>query len=503
FNGTIAQSAGLLLPDTLATLTISNPAGVSFTDTLLCQELYVTPSAVMNIDSLGSITASAGAVEGTVVNRGALEANNPLVFGGHSIYEHARNGGSIPSGLWEEGSTLLMTGIVNTAPANRNQSYYHIVFNTPKMTSNLDMGLNGVTIGGDIRVLNTGTARWRLTTAPAGDSSIVTIMGDLIVENGSFETQGTGNALTVFKVHHYGDVIVTGGNFSVARGSQGNGSGSTRWYLHQGDLMMSTATTQNSNPTNARFVFDRQDSVQHLVLSQITYGGGGLAIEVAKGTTLDFGLTELAGNGVFILNENATLATAHENGVAGAIQSTGTLTLSENANFIFNGTKPQITSTLMPKVVNGLVINNEAGVKLSQETTINGVLRLIAGEFDNTIPFTLGPNGSISFEGGRLKVGTSVDISLDAIPKDFALMQNYPNPFNPSTTICYHIPRSVHVALKIFDINGQLAAELVNRQHEAGSYKVVWNATGMPSGVYFCQIIAGEFKSMRKLILMK
>ncbi len=503
FNGTVAQSAGLLLPDTLATLTITNPAGVSFSDTLLCQELSVTPGAIMTIDSLGSVTATTGLIEGTVVNKGALDAITPLVFGMSSIYEHARNGGSIPTGVWNEGSTLLLTGIVNSAPANRNQSYYHLVFNTPKMTSNLDMALNGVTIGGDIRVENTGLARWRLTSALAGDSSIVTIMGDVIVQNGSFETQGTSNALTVFKVHHYGNVIVTGGNFSVARGSQGNGSGSTRWYLHQGDFMMSNATTQNSNPTNARFVFDRQDSVQYLMLSQITYGGGGLAIEVASGATLDFGLSELAGNGQFILNENATLVTAHEGGVAGAIQSTGTLSFDEGANYMFNGTTPQVTSTLMPKVVNGLAINNEAGVKLSQETTINGVLRLMAGEFDNTIPFTLGPNGSISFEGGRLKVGTAVEVPIETAPTDFALMQNYPNPFNPSTTIRYAVPQPIHVELKIFDIRGHEVAELVNGRTAAGIHQVVWDATNMPSGVYFCKIIAGEFKSVRKLILMK
>lgn len=214
---------------------------------------------------------------------------------------------------------------------------------------------------------------------------------------------------------------------------------------------MSNATTQNSNPANARFMFDHQDSVQHLKLSQITYGGGGLAIEVASNTTLDFGLNELAGNGPFIFNNNATRVTAHE---AGAIQSSGTLALDERANYMFNGTTPQVTSTLMPKIVNGLAINNEAGVKLSQETTINGVLRLMAGEFDNSIPFTLGPNGSISFEVGRLKVGTAIEYSNKTTPTDFALMQNYPNPFNLSMTIRYAIPKPIHVTLKIFDIRG-------------------------------------------------
>ncbi|MDZ7260772.1 MAG: T9SS type A sorting domain-containing protein [candidate division KSB1 bacterium] len=502
FNGTEAQFAGLLLPDSVNVLTISNLAGVSFNDTLWSAQLMVLPETIMRIDSLGSVTADSGLVAGTVVNKGLLEAVKPLQFSDGSVYEHARDGGSIPSGVWNEGSTLLMTGTVNTAPDNRNQSYYNITFNTPQMLSNRDMGLDDVTIGGNIRVVNTGSARWRLTTAAAGDTAIVTIMGDVIVEGGSFETQGTSNALTVFEVHHYGNVVVTGGNFSVARGSQGNGSGSTRWYLHQGNFSMSNATTQNSNPTNAWFVFDK-DSVQTLTLSSVTYGGGGLAIEVARGTTLDFGLSELGGSGLFMLDEGATLATAHANGIAGAVQSTGTLTFNEGANYIFNGTTPQVTSTLMPKTVNNLTIDNEAGVKLSQETTINGVLRLVAGEFDNTIPFTLGPNGSISYEGGHLKVPVSVIERLPEIPTEFALFQNYPNPFNPSTTIRFDIPKRTHISLKIYDVRGREVAELVDGEHEAGAFEILWNAQGLASGVYYYRISAGDFTAVRKLVLMK
>ena len=501
FSGIAAQVPGTLLPDTLAVLTVSNPVGVSFNDTLRTAELIVSSGAIMQIDTLGNVTADSGSVAGTIVNEGALAGVQPLEFGDGSVYEHARDGGSIPNGVWNAGSTLLMTGPTASAPANRNQSYYNITLNTPNMSSNLDMGLNDVTIGGNIRVVNTGSVRWRLTSAAAGDTAIVTIMGDLIVEAGSFETQGTGNALTVFEVHHFGNVVVSGGNFSVSRGSQGNGSGSTRWYLHAGDFSISNATTQNSNATNAWFVFD-SDTVQTLDLSSATYGGGGLAIEVAGGTTLDFGVSELGGNGLFTLNEDATLATAHANGIAGAVQTTGTVTLDEGANYIFNGTVAQVTSTLMPATVTDLTIENAAGVALSQATTINGVLRLVAGVFDNTATFTLGLNGSISFEGGSLQVPVSVEESPE-IPTEFALLQNYPNPFNPSTTIRYDVPERTHVTMKIYDVMGRQVAVLVDEEHNAGAHKIVWNAQGVASGLYYYRISAGDFTSVRKLILMK
>ncbi|RIK72459.1 hypothetical protein DCC62_19545, partial [candidate division KSB1 bacterium] len=338
-----------------------------------------------------------------------------------------------------------------------------------------------------------------------GSSGTVTIMGDVIMESGQLATQGTSSATNVV-VEHYGDVNVTGGNFSIGRGSQGSGTGTTIWNLHEGNFLMSNATTQNSNPTpgNAKFVFTKDGGTQNLTLSNVTYGGGGLPIQVDSATTLNIDTTAVGGNGTFILSQNATLATAHAGGIAGAVQSTGALTFNEAASYILNGTVAQVTSTLMPDTVNGLAINNEAGVVLSQATVINGVLRLMAGEFDNTIPFKLGPNGSISYEGGRLKVPVSVEERESELPKEFALFQNYPNPFNPSTTIRYHLPARARVTMKIYDVMGHEVAELMNgKPHEAGAFDFVWHAKGVTSGVYYLRISAGDFTAAQKLVLLK
>lgn len=503
FNGTQPQAAGALLPDTLGVLTVANPAGVAFNDTLFSSELMVSAGALMQVDSLGSVTAGSGTVAGTVVNQGALEAVGALTFENGSVYEHARDEGSIPNGIWNEGSTLLLTGTVGTAPGNRNQNYYHIVLNTPDLGSNVDLSLDDVTIGGDIRVVNTGGSRWRLTSASGGDTAIVTIMGDLLVEDGSFETQGTSNALTVFEVHHYGDVNVTGGTFAVSRGSQGSGSGSTRWYMHAGNYSMANATARNSNPTNAWFVFDK-DTVQTITLSGVSYGGGGLPIEVAGGTTLDFGMSQLGGDGLFVLNPGAALATANEGGIDSTLQTSGDLTLSSSASFIFNGTAAQVTGFLMPDTLEGLTIDNAAGVTLSQETVINGVLRLANGVFNNTVPFTLGPNGSIVYENGSLLIPVGIeDGQSPEIPRVFALFQNYPNPFNPSTTIQYHVPKTAAVTVTVYDVLGREVAELVNGRHAAGAYTVTWNARNYGSGVYYYRMTAGDFVSVRKLVLIK
>ncbi len=441
-----------------------------------------------------------------VQDQGAVEVTSgSLAFADTSIYEHARDGGALPTATWGEGSTFLLTGTVQDAPANRNQNFYHVVFNTPNLGRNRDMGWDGITIGGDIRVVNTGPNRWQMTTAAAGDTSVITIMGDVIVEAGAFSVQGTSNALTTFVVHHYGNIRVSGGNFSIARGSQGNGSGTTTWYLYEGDFSMANATTQNSNPTpgNAKFVFAKQG------VQRLTLGEGNtilnLPIQVSAGTTLDAGLSALAGNGIFVLEEGATLATAHEGGVAGFLGAVPNevVTLSTGASYVFNGSTRQVTSTRMPTVVQDLTIDNPAGVVLSQETTINGVLHLVSGEFDNTIPFTLGPNGSISYQGGSLKVQVPLTQVGQGVPTFFALLQNYPNPFNPVTTIGYLVPASTHVTVTVFDAQGREVARLIDRTHAPGTYAVSWDASGLASGIYYCRFSAGGFSQVRKLVLTK
>jgi hypothetical protein len=85
----------------------------------------------------------------------------------------------------------------------------------------------------------------------------------------------------------------------------------------------------------------------------------------------------------------------------------------------------------------------------------------------------------------------------------FVLSQNYPNPFNPSTTISYDLPKSANVSLTIYNTLGQLVATLVDERKMAGSYQVSWNASYVPSGIYFYRLQAGEFVETKKLVLIK
>ncbi|MCR4437462.1 MAG: T9SS type A sorting domain-containing protein [bacterium] len=441
-------------------------------------------------------------ITGRLVNQGVVNDGGNLRVGNGGIYQHDRDGGRIPTIIWEDGSTLLMTGTVSVAPENRNQGYYNIEFNTPAQASNLNMNLNGVTIRGNIRVVNTGLARWYLTTALATDTAVVTLLGDVTVEGGAFAVQGTSNAQTTFVVRHHGNITVTGGNFSISRGSQPGGT--TTWYLYAGDFSMSNATTQSSTqtPGGAKFVFAK-NGVQRLTL-----GPGNtltaLPIEVAKGTTLEMGESKLGGSGIFVLNEGAMLLTALAGGVAEIFQgTTGTITLADGSSYSFNGTVPQITSTRMPAVVGDLVINNPAGVTLSQPTTINGVLRLMAGEFDNTIPFTLGHTGTISFEGGSLKVAVGVSSRQGSIPRTFFVEQNYPNPLRGWTSIRFGLPSASQVSVKVLNLLGQEVATLWEGKIQPGIHELTWEPRGLPVGIYFYRVQAGSSVKMGRMLMQR
>jgi hypothetical protein len=95
-----------------------------------------------------------------------------------------------------------------------------------------------------------------------------------------------------------------------------------------------------------------------------------------------------------------------------------------------------------------------------------------------------------------------------ALPTEFALHNNYPNPFNPVTNITYDIASATDVTLEIYNVMGQRVRTLAQGSHEPGRYRVMWNATNdygqsLSSGMYIYRIQAGDFVSVKKLILMK
>jgi hypothetical protein len=90
-----------------------------------------------------------------------------------------------------------------------------------------------------------------------------------------------------------------------------------------------------------------------------------------------------------------------------------------------------------------------------------------------------------------------------SLPTEYSLAQNYPNPFNPSTTIRYGLPEPSHVSLSVYNTLGQQVAVLQNGEQEAGYHEVTFDASALPSGVFFYRLQAGSYVKTRKLCMMR
>ena len=350
-----------------------------------------------------TLSAVYSTVFGKVVSHigGRFNIDSGAVFAAGGVYQHNQNGGSLPIATWDSASTILFTGVTGSSPSNGRQNFYDVVWNNTAQTANLNLGWNGNTIGGDITILSTGTGRWQMCAPLTDSSASVTLMGDVIMSAGQFTTNGTSNGNTTIVVNHYGDIVVTGGNFSISRGSQG-GTGTARWYLHDGDFTMSDATTQNSNATGGRFVFTKPGT-QTLTLTNVTFGGGGMPAIVESGAHLDAGTSMIRGSGAFTLEADATLKTAHFGGLDSTLAGTGTVLLDTLASYVFNGVVPQVTGVRMPNKSADLAFDNPAGVALTNFVVVTGSLELESGVVSTGPNYVaVGPGGTTSRTAGHV-----------------------------------------------------------------------------------------------------
>jgi hypothetical protein len=101
-----------------------------------------------------------------------------------------------------------------------------------------------------------------------------------------------------------------------------------------------------------------------------------------------------------------------------------------------------------------------------------------------------------------------VEVRVEQAPSAYALRQSYPNPFNPTCFIRFDVPHSGNVTLRVFDAAGRVVRTVADRWMESGSYTEVWDgrddaAADMPSGVYFYELAAPDFRETRKTVMLR
>ena len=228
----------------------------------------------------------------------------------------------------------------------------------------------------------------------------------------------------------------------------------------------------------------------------------------------------------YILSVNKHwMASAEFNGgfsVFGGRLAVGNQVTDEVEEIVPQGTVPVELTSFTANVINGNVILN-----WSTATELNNhrfeIERRKSGEY-HTIGFVNG-NGTttepkeysfadqfadVGINFYRLKQidfrGTfeySEAIEVNVPLKSYALEQNYPNPFNPSTQINFSIPDKSFVTLKVYNMQGEEVATLIQEELLAGIFSVEWNAENVPSGVYVYSMIANNKVQSHKMILLR
>ena len=132
-----------------------------------------------------------------------------------------------------------------------------------------------------------------------------------------------------------------------------------------------------------------------------------------------------------------------------------------------------------------------------------GELLRVAGVGSGDVQLT-----RVSFNGGQIGARWEEGSTSITLPVSFVLYPNMPNPFNPETTIRYDVPVAGSVSLRIYDVTGQVVRELVRDSQPAGSYSVVWDGRNergnqVANSVYLYELRAGDYRAIRKMVLMK
>ncbi|SVD88617.1 uncharacterized protein METZ01_LOCUS441471 [marine metagenome] len=107
------------------------------------------------------------------------------------------------------------------------------------------------------------------------------------------------------------------------------------------------------------------------------------------------------------------------------------------------------------------------------------------------------------FEIVDMIIANSHDRISTMIVREFTLSDAYPNPFNPSTTVELSVPEGGHVSVMVYNLTGQLIAELADSYMNANQYQFTWSADDIPSGMYLIRAEYSGQISTQKLMLLK
>jgi len=342
--------------------------------------VFTAPCDISNNGTL-RVTSTAGTPYSGVLN---------VAAGG--TYEHARDGGSIPTATWDITSNCNITGVTTTAPGGSNQTFGNLLWNCPSQSQ--PVFLATINISGNLTIQSTNGQEGRPTAGAAHS-----VGGDYYHNGGIVRwTRNVNGSLTVT-----GNVTIAGGE---CRLSNGTGIGTLNLL---GNLTISGGTLTETGSASGLVNFNKSGTQTFLktsgTISQI------INFVVNSGSVLDVGTSIIDGSsGTFNLLSGAGLISANSQGISstpgtGSIQVTGTKTFSTGADYTYNGTVSQITGNALPSTVRNLTIVNTNGVTNSQALTITGLFQSngqFSSAFDIDFNGTTACGGSVNATAGTV-----------------------------------------------------------------------------------------------------
>lgn len=333
------------------------------------------------LDGLGNDLVLAGTnarlfVGGLLINNGQITGASTTTMNVQATgtYEHAQNGGIVPTSTWTAGSTCLISGVTANAPTGLNQTFRNFTWNTSGLTvANLSLAGALTNVTENLSWINTGTGSVALNTL----ATTLTVGGDLIITNGVFNLNAGAAVATTFNLA--GNYNQTGGELTcTATGvSLINFTGAGRTYTQSGGVV-----------SNAQINYQINTAAANLTLNDGITLGSSRTFNLLNGT-LNLGTAVIDGAGSFSVSSvtTANVFSGSPQGLqasanSGNIQVSGTRNFGILANYIFNGTVPQNTGDGVTGATT-LTINNAAGVTAGGTiSTVNLVLS--AGRYNTS-----------------------------------------------------------------------------------------------------------------------
>jgi len=336
---------------------------------------------------------------GTITHYGTITVNS----GG--TYQHAQNGGTVPTATWNVNSTLLVTGVTSSVVSGiTGQTLGNLTWRCTGQTSGSSAMSGFLTVAGNLTIDTTGSYSFRVQATP------MNVTGNVYLNGGILFVGGTNTK----RLNVGGNVIISGGIFELAAGS------TTGSLMVNGNFSLTGSGILRASGSS------KTDSIVFNGSGIQTYTTGGTIANdsilyfVNSGSTLQMATasTIIAGPGSFTLWSGATLGITSSAGITlapsatGSIQ-TGTRTFSTGANYIYNGSSAQVTGNGLPNTVSNLTVNNTNGVTLSAGTTVTNSLTIGPGSILDAAGFTLSAgsysnSGTVRFSGATngVAIGT-------------------------------------------------------------------------------------------------